>query len=399
MLSVGQVGAVFELDAVLDRLDEEQLVALRDKCLRELLDSAGAVDRDLAESTVRRLYEFAGLPAPQLFLWCELPEDGLIAATLVARSRLPQPVPLKWHDALDGILLGRRIREEIINPDATLSDEAMRELGRLLPSLADTCRVFRDRLGARGVLALTDRTPFAIETWMDGFSCVEEQFEWQAPAFMPRWRKAAEAMAEMAAEDPRAALRQLSGLGNWILQASTSFWDWSHPPMFSGGLEVVYAAIAEMHAVSSAEPGAQAIENEGLALLVEYIRHCGWCFPFADLCIMCERPDALFQAKEIESEPNIEVRRLMIDLYGVGRYLAETKARLVHTDECGELYKRLQLDDEDLVVVKVINSTAEPDGTFKEYFLRVPPQMKTAREAVAWSFGLSEAEYKPDIET
>ena len=33
-----------------------------------------------------------------------------------------------------------------------------------------------------------------------------------------------------------------------------------------------------------------------------------------------------------------------------------------------------------------MNSTPEPDGTRRTYFLRVPPQMRTAREAVAWTF-------------
>lgn len=40
-----------------------------------------------------------------------------------------------------------------------------------------------------------------------------------------------------------------------------------------------------------------------------------------------------------------------------------------------------------------IDATLEPDGSSKFYFLRVPPTMRTAREAVAWTFGLSECEY------
>jgi hypothetical protein len=55
--------------------------------------------------------------------------------------------------------------------------------------------------------------------------------------------------------------------------------------------------------------------------------------------------------------------------------------------------------DEDVKVVKVINSTAEPDGTFKDYFLRVPPGTRTARAGVAWTFGLTEDEYEPSEET
>ena len=46
-------------------------------------------------------------------------------------------------------------------------------------------------------------------------------------------------------------------------------------------------------------------------------------------------------------------------------------------------------------MVKVINSTAEADGTHKEYFLRVPPAITTAQEAVAWTFSMNSEEYQP----
>jgi hypothetical protein len=49
--------------------------------------------------------------------------------------------------------------------------------------------------------------------------------------------------------------------------------------------------------------------------------------------------------------------------------------------------------------VHVVNSTPEPDGTYNNYFLRVPPETKTAREGVAWTFGLTADEYDPLKET
>ena len=45
------------------------------------------------------------------------------------------------------------------------------------------------------------------------------------------------------------------------------------------------------------------------------------------------------------------------------------------------------------------NSTPDPDGTRQTYFLRVPPNLRTAREAVAWTFGLSGLQYRPEKET
>ena len=41
----------------------------------------------------------------------------------------------------------------------------------------------------------------------------------------------------------------------------------------------------------------------------------------------------------------------------------------------------------------------EPDGTHKRYFLQVPPTVRTPREAVAWTYGLSERQYRPVMRT
>lgn len=104
-------------------------------------------------------------------------------------------------------------------------------------------------------------------------------------------------------------------------------------------------------------------------------------------------------AKRIHRTRNAEMRRVMIEIYGQSRYLIDARAHLIHEDQTGVLYRLHFRDDEPLVMVKVKNSTPEPDGTFKYYFLRVPPEVQTAKEAVAWTFALDEREYSPSIET
>ena len=42
--------------------------------------------------------------------------------------------------------------------------------------------------------------------------------------------------------------------------------------------------------------------------------------------------------------------------------------------------------------MEVVNATAEPDGSHRRYFLRVPPTARTAREAVGWTFGFENAD-------
>ena len=108
-----------------------------------------------------------------------------------------------------------------------------------------------------------------------------------------------------------------------------------------------------------------------------------------------ERPESLTVA-EILQQGNAEIRRVMIERYGLQRFIETSGAVEISRDECGVLYRKELTNDEALVMVKVINSTAEPDGTFKPYFLRVPPTMKTAREAVAWTFDVGADDYLPE---
>lgn len=97
--------------------------------------------------------------------------------------------------------------------------------------------------------------------------------------------------------------------------------------------------------------------------------------------------DRDFDAKDIENESNVEVRRIMIDLYGQERFLTETNTVEVHRDDFGILYKKEFENDEPLMMVKVVNSTPEPDGSFKDYYIRVDPNayggLKTAKAAVS----------------
>ena len=103
--------------------------------------------------------------------------------------------------------------------------------------------------------------------------------------------------------------------------------------------------------------------------------------------------------QNILKEWNAEVRRVMIDRYGASQFLLDAGATEVQRDECGVLYRKELTNDEALVMVKVVNSTPEPDGTYKNYFLRVPPTIQTAREAVAWTFDMDPAGYSPERQT
>jgi hypothetical protein len=83
---------------------------------------------------------------------------------------------------------------------------------------------------------------------------------------------------------------------------------------------------------------------------------------------------------------------------GIDRFIAAARLRPVQRDGAGELYLvGPPLDP--LAFVRVVDSSPNPDGTTRLHWLGVPPHVATAREAVAWTFGLTEQEYAPATET
>jgi hypothetical protein len=146
-----------------------------------------------------------------------------------------------------------------------------------------------------------------------------------------------------------------------------------------------------------------------------------------------EHPE-LITIEQINACTNAEIRRVMIERYGQDRYLVHSGAEEISRDQFGTLYRKDIEGDESLVMVRVLNSTPEADGSlskeealrafspdtyvvgsttmtgiplsdydgasrFKDYFLRVPPDIKTANQAVAWTFDLSAAEYAPEAQS
>jgi hypothetical protein len=178
-----------------------------------------------------------------------------------------------------------------------------------------------------------------------------------------------------------------------------------------------------------------------LQALATVAERAHWWWPFENVAIVCERPTQLhlddrgrlhhgdgpalayrdgfvlnrwrgvtipaefaqtlktLTPETIRKEVNAELRRIMFEHYGYDRYIVDSGAEPVQQDEAGKLWRVVLANDEPITMVEVVNSTAEPDGTFNTYWLRVPPQTRTAKEAVAWTSGLTEQEYEPQVQT
>ena len=192
-------------------------------------------------------------------------------------------------------------------------------------------------------------------------------------------------------------------------------------------------------------------ETEKAVPLFDAAKNCGWFLAHENVCFVCEKttlckfdeqgrlhneddaaikyPDGWglyvvhgtrvpkkvvtreFTAEDITKEQNAEVRRVMMRFYGEARYIQEIGLKPVNVDEFGTLYKVERPGDDPLAVVKVVNSSPEPDGTFKDYWLKVDPSayggLKTARAAVASTWRKPDGtmmfekpeDYSPALET
>ncbi|MFJ4964565.1 DUF6745 domain-containing protein [Streptomyces sp. NPDC088729] len=322
---------------------------------RDVAAATGAADRTAAEEGVRRAYRAAGLAEPERILWAGSPRAAV-------------EIVEKLTDA------GRSVREEV----------------RTRP-WAEERRRTHDELGPAGWSALWSATGARL---------------WETTAALAE-RIRAGVVADLASRpEDEGAIRLL------LLDAVLGQHDAAWLAAFDG-------------------------RGDRLAGLGEVARNAGWWWPYEHAAVISERPAVLHRDEagrldhgdgpalswadgfalhawrgmpvpaeflaelasltpaRIREEENAELRRVMLEYYGYDRYLTESGAEPVHRDETGVLW-RIALDgDEDVVMVEVVNSTAEPDGTYRTYWLRVPPSTSTAKDGVAWTFGLDGAAYSP----
>lgn len=120
--------------------------------------------------------------------------------------------------------------------------------------------------------------------------------------------------------------------------------------------------------------------------------------------------------KHIKEEENAEVRRVMIERYGEDKYIADSGMKPVASDPVfGDLFVEDLNVGRPIARVRVVNSSSEPDGSFKRYWLPINPthyngdagRIPQAAVASTWRTKPAGTElffsdwrhYKPAIET
>lgn len=99
-------------------------------------------------------------------------------------------------------------------------------------------------------------------------------------------------------------------------------------------------------------------------------------------------------AQDILEEPNMEVRRVMLERLGNEKFIEQANLTLLDERDGLKLYAvRLDWSMHFNLVQCVCPST------LRVYYLRVPPNITSANAAIAWTFGETRESYRPNRET
>lgn len=323
-------------------------------------------DREAAEAGVHLAYRTAGLPAPRI-VWCDGPLQFASEWRMASRSAIGAGVRREIHD---------------------------HPLARLI-----THAESRVSLGVRHSVINGTRLPAATSLAIN--EAVNGAVDDARPRFWTRLRE------------------------GWYLRRTPRFRDsgWGHPD---------YAWLAACDYLSTL---CDSSGRDAINAILAIAKNSGWMVPHEHVCWLGERPRTLrtddrarlhsrqgpaleyrdglavymwkgvpvpewmieqpdlITPSFIDRHPDFLLRRCMIEVMEPGRYIASGGAIPIARDETGILWRKQWWNNDAWAAVEVVNGTAEPDGTFRHYFLQVPPNVRSPREAVAWTYGMTETEY------
>jgi hypothetical protein len=367
---------------------------------RDLPLSVAPADRDVAERAALALYRAASLPRPRV-LWLPSPLHGALAAAYLTASWPARRDPLAAHleesvlVALDQVQAARpgnrgwrelHVGRVMVGGQHPRSTRAFRtwadhELQRLLGPAGGVRWAVDSLLGPLLDRRFGDRLGRHAGTWL--WRGTDAGTLQPLPARMDADARAAGVVADHPLLDLARSVGRWWAFTDALVLADRPRrlrLDLREAPGAGG------RGLARLHATDGP---ALDMGDDWRIWAVDGVRMPRQA---------AEAPETLTVA-QIQAEPDVETRRVMLQRFGYERYLLEAGMTELHRDRYGVLYSSDVPGDEPLVMVEVTNATIEPDGRLKRHLLRVPPTVGTAHEAVAWTFGQRPASYRPRLES
>jgi len=318
----------------------------------------GPADRPRAEAGVREAYRERGFAEPKEILWARSPHEGALMANQLGYQLLHQ-LRDQFREQLWG-QLSDQLRDQLVQ----LWDQLWNQLG--------------DQLGRQLMEQLMDQLTY-------------QQLTYQLPCYGQHdlyWLWHYQAVKDILGLDTDV------DAGPQIEVASSSGWWWPFKSTVILSERPTCLHRDDQHRLHNVSGPAIQYPDGWSVWYIHGVR-----VP-QDII---ENPESI-TPQRITDEENVEVRRVMLERYGAGRYLHNIGAKVLDADvdPLGNQRRLLRAefdDDEPLVMTEVVNSTPESDGSKKIYHERVPGSITTLDEAFAWQWDLQVGEYDPKIET
>lgn len=322
---------------------------------------------------MRLAYRAAGLAPPARIVWCDGPQAlaGLAVSRDDGRNLRFQLVDRLRRQIVSQIeaRIHRKVLAAIdsaVNPADALVTAAADAVIRNVPAqnLSVLGQLRRTGLSLAGVLqALTAPRSFS--------SCAAGPHDLS-------WLGACDYLREVlglhAETEPLRGLMQLATSAGWLLPHEHSCWLAERPNLLCAD------ARDRLH-----HAGGSALRYpDGWSI---------WAWRGVEVPRwIIEHQDRITLAA-IDDQIDVQVRRCMIEIMTPERYVVLGGATRVAEDETGTLWRRNWLAADAWAAVEVVNATPEPDGSRRHFFLQVPANLHTPREAVAWTYGMRAEAY------
>jgi len=327
-------------------------------------------DRGAAEAALRLAYQAAGLVQPARIVWCDSP---LALAERAGRMSLDNGRNVRFHLVNHprrkvASLVGTRVRGKVlatidstINPADPLVAASAEAVIRSVPeqNLSMMGRLRRSGLSLSSLLR-TRAAPRGFSSRAAG----PQDLSWLGAYDYLR-----DVLGLRAETEPLRGLMQLATSIGWLQPHEHTCWLAERPTLMCGD------ARDRLHHSS----GPALRYPDGWSI---------WAWRGVEVPRwIIEHKDRITLAG-IDDQMDVQVRRCMIEIMTPERFVALGGAIRVAEDDTGILWRRNWLAADAWAAVEVVNATPESDGTYRHFFLQVPANLRTAREAVAWTYGM-----------
>jgi hypothetical protein len=336
--------------------------------------ATGPADRAAAEQAVRLVYQAADLDPPARLVWCESPAVLAGPAWQMSRADGRNVTSALIHRLRRRVagLIGSRVHRQV----RAQVESAVNPADPLVASVADAVMPNAAHDDPPLLARLRDSRPLSpFWNWralfgLDGAGMIgQHELSWLGPC--DYFRQVLDLRDETA---PLVGLFHLAASLGWLRPHEHTCWLVERPDLLR------FDARDRLH---SADGPALRFPDGWSFWAWKGVEVPSW---------LIEHPRRI-TLTSIDGARDVQVRRCMIEIMTPQRYVALGGAARVAQDETGILWRKAWSAADAWTAVEVINATPEPDGTRQRFFLQVPAHVRTAREAVAWTYGLSTSAY------